>query len=93
MVKAGIIANYHDWSGSLDLNYIDKQYSQSDNSDVVSGVPGSRGAYNVLNTKLGYRFNDMIKLNASVTNLTNEKYYQFYLMPGINVTTELVLSF
>jgi outer membrane receptor protein involved in Fe transport len=56
-------------------------------------LPGSSSAYSVVNAKLGYRINDMIKLNASINNLTNEKYYQFYLMPGINLTTDIMLSF
>jgi iron complex outermembrane receptor protein len=93
IAKGGIIANYHSWSGTLEASYFGHQFVQSDNSDITDTVPGSSSAYTVVNAKLGYRINDMIKLNASINNITNEKYYQFYLMPGINLTTELMLSF
>jgi iron complex outermembrane receptor protein len=89
IVKGGIIANYQNYSGTLEVNHFSHQFVQSDNSDWTNGVPGSSSAYSVVNAKLGYRINDMIKLNASINNLTNEKYYQFYLMPGINLTTDI----
>lgn len=92
-IKAGFIASYQDWSGSMEMNHFSHQYVQSDNSDYVDNVPGSPSEYTLLNAKLGYKINDMIKLNTAVNNLTDEKFYQFYLMPGINLTTEIVLSF
>jgi iron complex outermembrane receptor protein len=93
IAKGGIIANYQNYSGTLEASYFGHQFVQSDNSDITNNVPGSSSAYTVVNAKLGYRINDMIKLNASINNLTNEKYYQFYLMPGINLTTDIMLSF
>ncbi|OHX36368.1 hypothetical protein BJL95_11430 [Methylomonas sp. LWB] len=93
MVKAGFIATYRDWSGSMEFNHFSHQYVQSNNSDIADNVPGAPSEYSVVNAKLGYKINDMIKFNTAINNLTDEKYYQFYLMPGINLTTEIVLSF
>ena len=93
IAKGGIVANYKDWSGTLETNHFSHVFVQSNNSDITDNVPGSSSAYTVVNAKLGYRVTKNIKINTAINNLTNEKYYQFYLMPGINLTTELVLSF
>jgi iron complex outermembrane receptor protein len=93
IAKGGIIANYQGWSGTLEANYFSHMFNQSNNSDTVEGVPGSYSAYTVLNAKLGYQVTHHIKINTAVNNLLDKQYYQFLLMPGINVTTELVLSF
>jgi iron complex outermembrane receptor protein len=92
-VKAGVIANYGNWSGTLETNHFSHQFSTTGNTDITNNVPGSYSAYTVVNTKLGYKVNSNIKLNAAVNNLFNQTYYQFYLMPGINLTTEIVLTF
>lgn len=93
IVKGGVIANFGAWSGMLETNHFSHQYGLTTNADTTNNVPGSYSAYTLVNAKMGYKVNSHIKLNAAVNNLFNQTYYQYYLMPGINLTTELVLTF
>lgn len=93
MASVALAAKYMKWSGLIEAKYSDKVYSTEANTPDVGGVPGSYDSYLITNAKVGYAFNDKITADLSINNLTDEKIYSFYLLPGRNVTAEIVYKF
>lgn len=63
------------WSGSLGLRYSGLQYGRLDNLDTNHGDTGSVGKYTVLDARLGYRFNKLMRASLGVDNLNDAKYF------------------
>ncbi|MBI4988692.1 MAG: TonB-dependent receptor [Rhodocyclales bacterium] len=63
------------WTGSLGARYSGLQYGNLDNSDTNHGDTGSVGKYAVLDARLGYRFNKLMRASLGVDNLNNAKYF------------------
>ena len=82
-----------DFIGSIEARYSGRTFITARNTDIVQGVPSANDSYTVVNAKFGYKFTPMIRANVSVNNVFDDKVYQFSLLPGRNVTAELVLSF
>lgn len=93
IVFVGLTARQGAWTGSVEARYSGQTYVQAQNTDIVTGVPGSRGAFTMVNAKLGYQFNKMVRANLAINNLMDVEEYQFYKLPARNATAELVLSF
>jgi iron complex outermembrane receptor protein len=93
IVFVGLTARQGAWTGSVEARYSGQTYVQAQNTDIVTGVPGSRGAFTMVNAKLGYQFNKMVRANLAINNVMDAQVYQFYKMPARNATAELVLSF
>ncbi len=89
----GLTASQGPWSGTLEARYSGQTYITARNTDTVQGVPGSNDAYTMVNTKAGYQFNKTTRGNLAINNVLDTKVYQFALLPGRNVTVDLVLSF
>ena len=66
----------------LGLRGRSKVFGSSDNSDTLSGVFGSYDPYTVLDASLWLKLSETAKLSLAVYNLTDEVYYDYYLMPG-----------
>lgn len=63
------------WSGSLGLRHSGLQYGRLDNRDTNHGDTGSLGRYTVIDARLGYRFNKLIRASLGVDNLNNARYF------------------
>ncbi len=91
-VTASAGYRYGKWSFTLQQLFIDKVYTQTDNSPTKI-VP----YYNVTDTDLSYDFgkNNTYKLGCSVRNLWNEKYQSVEgrYMPQRNFNIHLTLKF
>lgn len=88
----GLTANKGAFSGTVETRYSGQTYITARNTDIVQNVPTANDSYWMTNTKVGYRFNSMVRANLSVNNVFDAKVYQFSLLPGRNVTAELVFS-
>jgi len=93
MWSGALASKYGNWSGLIETKYSDKVYSSESNTEKTEGVFGSYDSYWMTNAKIDYQINKGVKASLSVNNLTDEKIYQYYVLPGRNVTAELVLTF
>jgi len=93
MGSLGIKGNYQKFSAYIVGRYVDKMYTDPENKDDVSGVFGSYDSHFVVDLKLGYQINSYAKVNFSVDNVFNKKYYQYYKAPGRSWFAELSLKF
>ena len=89
----GLTAQQGDWSGTLNARYVSHIFWNAQNTDVVEGVPGSYDAHTMVNAKVGYAFSRMVKGSVAINNLLDKKAYSYFLLPGRNVTAEVVFSF
>jgi len=81
------------WSGFLSARYVSHIFWNSQNTDVVEGVPGSYDAYTVVNAKLGYEFAKGVKGSVAINNLLNVTAYSYFLLPSRNAIAEMDFSF
>lgn len=93
MWSGALSAKYGDWSGLVETKYSDEVFSTESNAADVGGVFGSYDAYWMTNVKADYAINKGLKISLSVNNLTDETVYQYSLLPGRNVTAELIMTF
>ena len=93
IANMGIVAQQGAWTGALSASYSSKVYSTAQNTDVVEGVPGSYDTLTMVNAKVGYAFTQTVKGSVAINNLLDKKAYSFFLLPGRNMTAELVFSF
>ncbi|MDX9744541.1 MAG: TonB-dependent receptor [Arcobacteraceae bacterium] len=93
MWSATLSSQYESWTGLIETKYTGKVFNTQENTDIAEGVFGSHQSYTMTNMKVGYKFNNTIKGNVAINNVTDEKVYQYYLLPGRNATVELVLTF
>lgn len=76
--RASIFATYRfddRWSSSLGARYSGLQYGRLDNLDTNHDDTGGVGRYFVVDARVGYRFNDLMRASLGVDNLTNDKYF------------------
>lgn len=81
------------WTGTLGARYVSHVYFNSNNTDVVEGVPGSYDAYTMVNAKVGYAFSKTVKGSLRVHNLFDEEAYSFFLLPRCSAVAELAFNF
>jgi iron complex outermembrane recepter protein len=89
----GLTAKQGAWSGSLSARHVSHIFWQSQNTDVIEGVPGSYDAYTMTNAKLGYEFAKGVTGTLAINNLLNVTAYSYFLLPSRNVTAEMYFSF
>jgi len=92
IVGVGLTAQQGAWSGTLNARYVSHIYWTAQNTDILEGVPGSYDAHTMVNAKLGYAFSKMVKGSVAINNLLDKKAYAYFLLPGRNVTAELIFS-
>ncbi len=73
--------------------YMDKWYSEDDNSDKKSGVYGSYDEFFVVDAKISYKVKPWLTLSFSVDNLFDEDYYVYYKAPGRSWYGEVSIKF
>lgn len=93
LATVGLSAQQGPWTGSLEAKWTGKSFVTERNTDVVEGVPGARDAYTMVNAKVGYQLTKTVKGSIAINNLLDEQAYSFYLLPGRNVTAEVIMSF
>lgn len=87
--KTGLKFKTDKFSAQFQLSYNAKQFSDASNSVIPSGdaLIGEVPAYTVLDFSTQYTFNNSIKLEAGINNLTNQQYFTrralSYPGPGI----------
>jgi len=77
-----IIGQRRRWSGSIGGRYISALYTTNTNTDIVHGVPGSYDPYFIAEATAGYEFRHGMTFFASLNNMLDRMYYQFYQAPG-----------
>lgn len=76
--RASIFATYRfddNWSTSLGARYSGLQYGRLDNLDTNHDDTGGVGSYFVMDARVGYRFNKLMRASLGVDNLNNAKYF------------------
>lgn len=91
--RAGVTYNDDKWSGLLTGEYISKRFSKTDNSDTVNGVYGSYDPYFIMNMDISYSFNKNYTLTASVNNILDRDFFNYYYQPGRTYSVELNYRF
>jgi iron complex outermembrane receptor protein len=81
------------FQGYIIGRYVDKWYSNDDNSDRKTYVYGSYDEYFVVDGRISYQLTKFSKLSFEVDNIFNKKYYQYYKAPGRQWFVELSLKF
>lgn len=93
MASVALDAQWQKWRGYLSAIYTGQQFSNEDNSDVVKDVFSGTSKYWLTNMRVSYQLDKHLKASVAVNNLLNQKYYEYYLMPGRYTTVELSASF
>ena len=91
--RAGVTYSDDKWSGMLTGEYISKRFSKTDNSDTVNGVYGSYDPYFIMNMDISYSFNKNYTLTASVNNILDRDFFNYYYQPGRTYSVELNYRF
>lgn len=91
--RAGVTYSDDKWSGMLTGEYISKRFSKTDNSDKVNGVYGSYDPYFIMNMDISYSFNKNYTLTASVNNILDRDFFNYYYQPGRTYSVELNYRF
>lgn len=91
--RAGVTYNDDKWSGMLTGEYISKRFSKTDNSDTVNGVYGSYDPYFIMNMDISYSFNKNYTLTASVNNILDRDFFNYYYQPGRTYSVEINYRF
>jgi iron complex outermembrane receptor protein len=93
MFNIGGYLNRGPFDLSLVGRYRSEQYTRDDNTDTVKDVYGSYDEFFTVDGKVSYRIKPWVKVSFSVTNIMNEKYYQYSLAPGRCWFAELSMTF
>lgn len=93
MLNGGFAYKNGPWYAELNGRYNSKVYTDDQNRDLTTGIPTFYDSYFTMDGKVTYAFNDNIKGSVVVTNLTDLKYYQFYLQPRRAVFGEISYQF
>lgn len=91
--RAGVTYSDDKWSGMLTGEYISKRFSKTDNSDTVNGVYGSYDPYFIMNMDISYSFNKNYTLTASVNNILDRDFFNYYYQLGRTYSVELNYRF
>lgn len=91
--RAGVTYSDDKWSGLLTGEYISKRFSKTDNSDTVNGVYGSYDPYFIMNMDISYSFNKNYTLTASVNNILDRDFFNYYYQPGRTYSVEINYRF
>jgi iron complex outermembrane receptor protein len=77
---------------TLTGRYVAKIYTQDENKDVVSNVPGSFDPYFTADAKVIYRINRLFALSLSMDNILDRKYFYSYLAPRRSAFAEILIT-
>lgn len=92
-VRANLVANWRflpAWNANLAVLRTGKRYNQLDNSDEGGcRFFGCVSSFTTVDARVGYRFLERYELGIGITNLTDEKYYEFHPYPQRTVVAEI----
>jgi iron complex outermembrane receptor protein len=91
MFNAGAELEIGPVSTSLTGRYVGKRYTDDENKDTVSDVPGSYDSFFTMDAKVSWKINQYATMSFSVDNLANESHYESYRAPGRLLFGELEL--
>jgi iron complex outermembrane recepter protein len=77
---------------TLTGRYVAKLFTQDENKDIVSSVPGSFDPYFTADTKVIYRINRLFALSLSMDNVFDRKYFYSYLAPRRSAFAEILVT-
>ncbi len=87
--RSGVTLKYSAWTFSAKYSYTAESFADALNTKTppASGATGLVPAYSLVDINLGVKVNERLRLQANISNLTNESYFakrpQFYPGPGI----------
>lgn len=93
MANAGLEFEKSRFQASFTGRYMDKRYSEDDNSDRVNNVYKSFDPYFVVDGKVSYQITKFAKLSFLVENIFDREYYFYSKAPGRSWFTELTVKF
>lgn len=93
MASLGLEAKYHQWSANWLSRYSGLTYSNATNNDTQKNVYMGVSKYWVSDLKVSYQITKNFKSSLLVNNVFDEKYYEYYLMPGRNLALQVSASF
>lgn len=76
-------------TATVNGRYVSKVFADDQNRDVATGVFGMYDPYVLLDAKIAYEFPDGVKFSITGKNLTDRRYYAYYLQPGRTIFAEL----
>jgi len=82
IASCSIVADRRGWSASVNGQYFGKIYSTDLNTDTVKGVYGAYDPFFLADATLSYHFEKFVTVFASVQNLLDRTYYEYYLATG-----------
>lgn len=95
MASLGLEVKKGAWNGMVSSRYTGEVWGSADNlnTDVVKDVWTGYSKYWLTDLKVGYQINKQFKANFAISNLTDEKYFTYYPMPGRSITIDLAAAF
>ncbi|MCW2274833.1 TonB-dependent receptor [Rhodoblastus acidophilus] len=80
--------------GYLGGRYMSKVYADDQNRDTAVGIFGAYDPYLVFDAKVSYAFKDQgLTVSLTGTNLTDQRYYAYYLQPGRTIWAEVACRY
>lgn len=93
MCNLGLKFSMNRFDASANAKYRSKIYGRSDNLDVAENVPRAYDEIWMLDLKVGYTFNEHLKVSLAVNDLFDENPYYNYLSPGRTFLGTVEFSF
>lgn len=93
MVNGGLEFKKSAFSALITARYVDKRYSNDDNSDRINNVYKSYDPYFLVDGKFSYKISKFAELKFVVENIFDRKYFDYYRAPGRSWFAELILKF
>ncbi len=82
MYNIGLDWRYDSWLVSANTYHQSKRFTNVQNTDVNTGVPGSTDSYTLTDIKGTYHFMGKHSASLGINNVFDKEYRQFYLSPG-----------
>ncbi len=93
MFNVGANLELGSFSASVVGRYVSKRYTDDENLDTVSNVPGSYDSFFTADAKVAYKVCKFATAAVSVLNIADESHYESYRAPGRLVLGELEMRF
>lgn len=82
MFNAGADLEIGPFSASVVGRYVSKRYTDDENGDTVSNVPGSYDSFTTADAKVAYKVCKYATVAFSVNNIADERHYESYQSAG-----------
>lgn len=95
MFTLGAEWKWRQWAAMAEVKYTGHNFGISDtlNQGIATGVFGAYDAYTLVNAKLSYKIDENMTFSIAGDNLLNQKYFQYYLQPGLTITSSLSVRY